>query len=232
MRRVYSKVATVAADGRYGVMLDGKTLKTPARRDLVVPSAALAAAIAAEWDAQHGDIRPATMPLTRLAATAIDRTARQRELVAAETANYAGTDLVCYRAEHPPALIARQQETWQPLIDWAMRRYDAGLAVTNGIVPQPQPPATLKAFAAAVAAQDDFRLTALHTATAACGSLVIALALLEGRLDAEAAFAASQLDETFQIEAWGEDAEAAARRHALAEDIAAAARFVQLLDTE
>jgi chaperone required for assembly of F1-ATPase len=232
MKRVYREVTTRPVSGGWGIALDGRPMRTPGRSELIVPSAALAEAIAAEWDAQQGDIRPATMPLTRLAATAIDRTACQRELVAAEAANYASTDLVCYRAEHPPALVARQQETWQPLIDWAMRRYDAGLTVTSGIVPQPQPPATLKAFAAAVAAQDDFRLTALHTATAALGSLVIALALLEGRLDAEAAFAASQLDESFQIEAWGEDAEAAARRQALAEDIAAAARFVQLLDAK
>jgi chaperone required for assembly of F1-ATPase len=230
MKRVYREVTTRPVLGGWGIALDGRPMRTPGRAELVVPSAALAEAIAAEWDAQQGDIRPATMLLTRLAATAIDRTATQRELVVAEAASYASTDLVCYRAEHPPALIARQQAVWQPLIDWAMRRYDAGLAVTSGVVPQPQPPAMLKAFAAAVAAQDDCRLTALHTVTAACGSLVIALALLEGRLDAEAAFAASQLDETFQIEAWGEDAEAAARRRTLAEDIAAAARFVQLLE--
>src|SRR5205823_14510459 len=154
------------ADG-WGIALDGRPMRTPGRSELIVPSAALAAAIAAEWDAQQGDIRPATMPLTRLAATALDRTRVQRKLVVAETANYAGTDLVCYRAEHPPALVARQQAVWQPLIDWAMRRYDAALAVTSGIVPQPQSPAALKAFAAAVAAQDDFRLTALHAMTTA-----------------------------------------------------------------
>jgi len=230
VKRVYREVTVRPVADGWGIALDGRPMRTPGRSELIVPSAALAEAITGEWDAQQGDIRPATMPLTRLAATALDRTAAQRELVAAETANYAGTDLVCYRAEHPPALIARQQAVWQPLIDWAMHRYDAGLAVTSGIVPRPQPPATLKAFAAAVAAQDDFRLTALHTMTAACGSLVIALALLEGRLDAEAAFAASQLDETFQIEAWGEDAEAAVRRWTLAEDIAAAARFLRLLE--
>jgi chaperone required for assembly of F1-ATPase len=169
------------------------------------------------------------MPLTRLAATAIDRTAAQRDLVVAETANFAGTDLLCYRADHPPALAARQQAIWQPLIDWTALRYDAALAVTTGIVPAPQSPAALRAFTAIVAAQDDFRLTALHTLTAASGSLVIALALFEGRLDAEAAFVAAQLDETFQIETWGEDAEADARRQALAADIAAAARFIALL---
>ena len=215
--------------GGWGVTLDGRPLRTPARQELSVPSEGLAAAIAAEWDAQHPDIRPHTMPLTRLAATAIDRTAEKRAEIVADIANYAATDLVCYRAEHPPALAARQAAVWQPLIDWAAGRYDAGLAATAGIVPKPQSPASLKAFAAIVLSFDDFRLTALHAATAACSSLVIALALLEGRLDAAAAFAASQLDETFQIEAWGEDAEAAARRAALAADIAATARFLELL---
>jgi chaperone required for assembly of F1-ATPase len=190
----------------------------------------LAAAIAAEWDAQRDEIRPEKMPLTRLAATAIDRTAFQREGVVAETANFAGTDLVCYRADQQPALAARQQAIWQPLIDWAMLRFDAPLTITTGVIPTPQAPASLKAFAAAVAMHDAFRLTALHTLTAACGSLVIALALLEGRIDADAAFAASQLDESFQIEAWGEDSEAAARRETLAADIAAAARFLELLN--
>jgi chaperone required for assembly of F1-ATPase len=221
MKRVYKKATARLAEGGWGVALDGRPMRTPARQELIVPSAALAEAIAAEWGAQQDEVRPATMPLTRLAATAIDRTRLQRDLVVAETANYAGTDLVCYRADHPPTLIARQQAEWQPLIDWAM---------TSGVVPRPQSPAALKAFAAAVAAQDDLRLTALHAMTTACGSLVIALALMEGRLDAPAAFAISQLDETFQIEAWGEDAEAAARRRALAEDIAAAERFVQLLN--
>jgi chaperone required for assembly of F1-ATPase len=230
VRRVYRAATTRQVESGWGIALDGRPMLTPARHQVIVPNAALAEAIAAEWEAQKDEIRPATMPLTRLAATAIDRTSAQHDQVVAETANYAGTDLVCYRADHPPALVARQQAEWQPLIDWAMLRYDAGLAVTNGVLPQPQSPAALKAFAAAVAAQDDFRLTALHAMTAACGSLVIALALMEGRLDAAAAFAVSQLDETFQIEAWGEDAEAAARRHALAEDIAAAARFVRLLD--
>ena len=229
MKRVYRKVATGPANGGWAVALDGRPMRTPAKHDMLVPTEALAQAIAAEWDAQQDEVRPATMPLTRLAATAIDHTAAQRDQVVAETANYAGTDLICYRADHPPALIARQQEVWGPLVEWAMLRYDAALAVTSGIVPTRQSPAALNAFAAAVAAQDDFRLTALHTLTAACGSLVIALAVFEGRLDAEAAFATSQLDETFQIEEWGEDAEAAARRRGLAEDIAAAARFAELL---
>lgn len=230
MKRIYKSVATRAVENGWGVTLDGRPLRTPAKRDLCVSSERLAAAIAAEWDAQTSDIRPETMPLTRLAATAIDRTAAERDEIVAEIVGYAGTDLLCYRAEHPPALVARQAAAWQPLLDWAAGRYDAGLTVTAGIVPKPQSPAALKAFAGAVAALDDFRLTALQAATGACGSLVVALALYEGRLDAKAAFAVSQLDETFQIEAWGEDAEATNRRAALAADIEAAARFLALLD--
>ena len=229
MRRVYKEVAARPVEGGWGVFLDGRKLRTPAKRALTVPSQPLAEAIAAEWDAQETDIRPERMPLMRLAATALDRTASERDKIVAEIANYAGTDLVCYRAEQPPALAARQHAAWQPLIDWAASRYDAGLAVTAGIVPQPQSPASLRAFANVVAAFDDLRLTALQALTAACGSLVIALALAEGRLDAAAAFAVSQLDETFQIEAWGEDAEATKRRSLLAEDIEAAARFLELL---
>jgi len=229
VKRFYQKAETMPAAGGYGVGLDGKLVKTPGRRDLIVPSFALAAAVAAEWDAQQGEIRPATMPLTRLAGTKIDRSAEQREAIVRQVVHYAGTDLLCYRATHPPALAARQKAVWQPLLDWAVERYSAPLAVTAGVVPTTQPVASLEAFAAAVAAHDDFSLTALHAATAACGSLVIALALLEGHLNAAEAFAASQLDESFQIEAWGEDKEQAARRAALAADIAAAARFISLL---
>jgi chaperone required for assembly of F1-ATPase len=229
MKRVYKSVTACRVDGGWGIRLDGRPLRTPARRELRLPSEPLAAAIAAEWNAQDPDIRPETMPLTRLAATALDRIAEKREEVAAEVAGYAATDLVCYRADHPATLVARQHAVWQPLIDWAAGRYDAGLAVTAGVVPLAQSPETLKIYAGVVAAFDDFRLTALHAATTACGSLVVALALVEGQLDAETAFAASQLDESFQIEAWGEDAEAAKRRAALAADIKSAARFLDLL---
>ena len=229
MKRFYRNAGPVQWAGGYGINLDGKRIKTPGKRDLVVPNGALAAAIAEEWNAQEGEVRAATMPLTRFATTTVDRVSTQREAIIRQTANYAETDLVCYRAAHPPALAARQQAVWQPLIDWAVLRYDAPLSVTTGVIPTKQSAASLRAFAAAVAEQHDFALTALHVATAACGSLVIGLALIEGRLDAEGAFAASQLDESFQIEAWGEDAEQAERRRALAADIEAATRFISLL---
>jgi chaperone required for assembly of F1-ATPase len=229
VKRFYRNAGPVQRAGGHGINLDGKPIKTPGKRDLVVPNGVLAAAIAEEWNAQEGEVRAATMPLTRLATTTVDRVATQREAIVRQTANYAATDLVCYRAAHPPALTARQQAVWQPLIDWAVLRYDAPLSVTTGVIPTKQSATSLRALAAAVDEQDDFALTALHMATAACGSLVIGLALIAGHLDAAGAFAASQLDESFQIEAWGEDAEQAERRRALAADIEAAARFISLL---
>jgi chaperone required for assembly of F1-ATPase len=229
MKRFYKRADPLESESGHGVALDRRPVKTPGKRDLILPNRVLAAAIAEEWNAQEGEIRPATMPLTRLATTAIDRVATQREAIIEETANYAGTDLVCYRAAHPPTLAARQQAVWQPLIDWAVLRYDAPLVITTGVIPKSQSGASLRSFAAAVADQDDFALTALHVATAASGSLVIGLALLESQLDAREAFTASQLDESFQIEAWGADSEQAERRRALAADIAAAARFMLLL---
>jgi chaperone required for assembly of F1-ATPase len=229
MKRFYRKAEPVQRASGHGITLDGKPIKTPGKRDLVVPKEALAAAIAEEWNTQQGEVRSATMPLTRLATTTVDRVATQHDAIIRQTANYAATDLVCYRAAHPPVLATRQQAVWQPLIDWAVLRYDAPLVITSGVIPKSQPAASLRALASAVAEQDDFALTALHVATAACGSLIIALALLEGQLDAQQAFAASQLDETFQIEAWGEDAEQAERRRALAADIRAAAVFISLL---
>jgi chaperone required for assembly of F1-ATPase len=229
MKRFYLKAEPVERAGGRGIALDGKPIKTPGKRDLIVPSGALAAAMAEEWNAQQTEVRPATMPLTRLATATVDRVATQRNAIIEQTANYAATDLVCYRATHPPALAARQQAAWQPLIDWAVVRYDAPLVVTSGVIPKCQSAESLRAFAAAVAENEDFALTALHVATAACGSLIIALALLEGQLDAQQAFAASQLDESFQIEGWGEDPEQAQRRHALAADIEVAAQFIALL---
>ena len=229
MKRFYAHASVRATADGHAVELDGKPLRTPAKAPLVVPSAALAQAIAEEWGAQGEEVKPAELPLTRLAGTAIDLVTPRRAEVVAEVARYAGTDLVCYRAGHPPELATRQHVAWQPLIDWATLRYDAPLDVTAGVVPIAQATGTLRAFTAAVDAYSPLELAALHLATAACGSLIVALALLEGRLDAEEAFAASQLDETFEIELWGEDAEQMQRRAALMDDIALAARLVRLL---
>jgi chaperone required for assembly of F1-ATPase len=229
MKRSYETVAVEAAEGGHGVTLDGNKLRTPGKAPLVVPSRALAEAIAEEWCGQGETLSLETLPLTRLASTAIDLVGPRRPEIIAEVSRYAGTDLVCYRAGHPPELAARQHDAWQPLIDWASLRYDAPLEVTAGIVPITQAPSTLRAFTSAIGALTPLELAALHLATAACGSLVVALALIEGRVDADGAFAASQLDETFEIEQWGEDAEQMRRREALQDDMLLAERFIVLL---
>jgi chaperone required for assembly of F1-ATPase len=229
VKRFYKDAGVTATPDGFGVALDGKPVSTPAKRPLTVPTHALAEAIAEEWKDQGETIDPRRLPLTRLASIALDLVAPRREAVIAEVTKYAGADLVCYRAEQPPELAERQRAAWQPLIDWATLRFDAPLMVTVSILPAAQPAASLKSLETAVAAYDTHRLAALHLATAACGSLVVALALVEGRIDAEAAFAAAELDESYEIERWGEDAEQARRRAGLKEDIALAARFVALL---
>ena len=229
MRRVYKTVAVTAEPGGHQVRLDGRPVRTPARQPLLVPTAPLAAAIAGEWDAQVEAVRPATMPMMQMAATAIDRVAPDPAAMADAIARFAETDLVCYRADDPPELVHRQHAVWQPLLDWAALTHDAALHVAHGIMPVAQPAPALAALRAAVGRLDPWRLSALSIATPASGSVVIALALACGRLDADAAWAASQLDETFQIERWGEDAEAADRRRGLHADFVATERFLRLL---
>ena len=222
-----------AADGRGGagfrVLLDGKAVKTPAKAEMALPNQALAEAIAAEWQAQGEEVESRSLVLTGLVWTAIDRVGPGREGVVDELAGYGAHDLVCYHAETPADLAARQRAQWQPLLDWATRALDAPLAVTTGVVSIEQPPEALSALRRAVAARDAFELAALGAAAAAAGSLVIGLALAAGRIDAAAAFDAAQLDESYQIERWGEDPEAARRRAAIKADLAAAARFLALL---
>ncbi len=219
------------ADGQGGfrVLLDGKAVKTPAKAEMTLPKQALAEAIAAEWQAQGADVEVRSLVLTGLAWTTIDRVAPQRGQVVEELAGFGAHDLVCYHAEAPPDLAARQQAQWQPLLDWAARDLDAPLAVTTGVISIEQPPGALAALRKAVAVRDDFELTSLSVAAGAAGSLVVGLALLAGRIDAAAAFEAAQLDESYQIERWGEDPEAARRRAAIKADIETAARFLALL---
>lgn len=229
MKRFYKEATAIEAEDGFAVQLDGKAVQTPGKRALRVPTRALAEAIAAEWQGQGVTVSPIALPLTRLVSTALDRVEPRRAEVIAELANFAGTDLLCYRADDPPALIERQRESWQPLLDWAMERYDAALSVTQGITPIPQPPAALAAIEHAIAAHDAMMLVALHLATTSCGSVVIGLALLTGRISPDEAFNAAELDESFEIERWGEDAEQTKRRAGLKEDIALAARFAALL---
>lgn len=227
MKRFFTTATAGETTGGYTVLLDGKPMHTPAKAPLVVRSKQLAEAIAAEWQVQGETIMPSALPLTRLAGTAIDLVAQRREPVVAEIAEYAATDLVCYRADQPSELATRQRHAWQPHLDWAGTRY-APLTVTAGIAPVTQAPEALAVYRRAVAAYDDMTLAALHLATTTLGSLVLALALIEGRIAADEAFAAAELDQSFQIERWGEDAEAMARRGAVRDDVGIAARFAAL----
>jgi chaperone required for assembly of F1-ATPase len=229
MKRFYKVAKVTAADDEFGVQLDGKPLLTPGKRALRVPSRALAEAIAAEWQGQGVTVKPLELPLTRLVSTALDRVEPRSADVIGEIAKYATTDLLCYRADEPRELIERQAQIWQPLLDWTEARFAAPLTVTQGVFPVAQDLATLAAIERAIAAHDSLQLVALHLATTACGSVVLGLALLAERLSPEEAFAAAALDESFQIERWGEDVEQTQRRAALKEDIALAARFAALL---
>jgi chaperone required for assembly of F1-ATPase len=229
LKRRYQRAEAIELEGGFGVALDQKPLSTPMRHPMAVPARALAEAIAAEWQAQGEEVIPNTMPLTQLAATALDRIEERREQVVGELAAYGSTELLCYRAEHPAELARRQAEGWQPLLDWFALRFDAPLAVTSGVVPKPQSPAALAAVRAAIAERCSFELAALALATQAAGSIVLGLALVEERVDAPAAWSLSLLDELYQAELWGEDSEAASRRESIRRDILAAERFLKLL---
>ena len=232
MRRFYSSAEVAADEGGFRVLLDGRPVRTPARLPLVVPSRGLAGGIAEEWLAQGSTVDLRSLKLTRLASIALDLVAPRRNAVIEEVAKYAATDLVCYRAEAPAELVERQQADWQPLVDWATLRFDAPLTVTAGILPAQQPAPTLQALRNATAAYDTHRLAALHFATATLGSLIVALALIEGRLDAQAAFAVAELEQSFEIKRWGEDPEQTRRRAELREDVELAERFVRLLASD
>lgn len=228
MKRCYRTVGVEPVDSAFTLVLDGKSMPTPARRPMIVPSAALADAIAGEWRAQVDMIKPETMPLTRLVVTAIDRVADHRDQVVAQIASFGQTDLLCYPAALPLELARRQQELWQPLLDWARRRFDLSLNISKGIVPVSQSPRLLGALTAVVAGYDDLTLAALHAATTASGSVIIGLAVVEGQTGVDLAWQASQVDESFQSERWGEDAEARARGLALRAELEAAARLIAL----
>ncbi|MBC6405152.1 MAG: ATPase [Rhodospirillales bacterium] len=229
MKRFYRTVATAAEDGGHLVLLDGRAVRTPAKAVLCLPTVSLAASVAGEWQAQDAEIKPHSMPMTQLSFTALDLTAAKRHEIVEATATYASNDLLCYRAERPEALRQRQQALWQPLLDWAQRRYDAPLAVTSSILSVEQPEQSVEAFFNLVEGLEEFALTGLSHAVSVTGSLILGLALMEGFLDAAGIFEASELDESFQLEQWGEDAEATRLRAARLADLESAERFLKAL---
>lgn len=225
MKRFYKTVST-GEDNT--VLLDKRTVKTPKGVPLVLPARPLAEAIAEEWRAQGEDIRPENMLLTRLAHVAIDG-ASERARIAEQVLNYAKSDLLCYRAEGPDELVIRQAHQWTPILDWLAETHGARLKLTTGIGFVDQPLDAIERLSERVGQLDIFALVALHTAATITGSLTLALALLEGRLNAGEAFALSRIDETFQAEKWGQDAEAQVRATRLLAEMEAAEKFVRLL---
>ena len=227
-KRFWTEARAEACDGGFTVRLDGRPVKTPAKVPLVVPTLEMAQAIAAEWDAQTGEVKPDTMPVTRAANSAIDKIVPQRAAVVEIVAAYGGSDLLCYRAMGPAELIARQAAGWDPLLVWAEAALGVRLAVTQGVMHVAQDAEALARLTARVDGFDPFRLAAVHDLVAISGSLGLGLAVTEGRLAAQEAWALSRIDEHWQVEQWGEDEEAAASEAARHAGFVAAARFFAL----
>jgi chaperone required for assembly of F1-ATPase len=230
MKRFWKNAEAVAADGGWGVELDGKPLRTPARAPLHIPTQALARAIAEEWNAAPEQFEPRSMPLTGLANAAIDRVAPDPEAFARSLAQYGESDLTYYRAEGPRGLVAQQEQAWDPLLAWARRRFDVDMRTTCGIVHVPQPRATTERLAHAATALHPFRLAGLAPLVTIGGSLVAGLALLEGAFAPAEAWQAVSVDDRWQLEQWGFDAEAEERLENRRRDFFAAAAFLELLE--
>ncbi len=230
----YAQPAVVAgADGRFTVTLDTKPLKSPAGIEIHTDRRAFADAIAAEWSdvlprSKSPKIDLSRVPLTCIVGTALDRIPAKRDAVIDELIAHAETELLCYRSEMPRDLAARQAQVWQPLLDWLALSYDARLETHTTLVPPEQPAASLDALRKALAGFDDLKLAGLGVVVAATGSLTIGLALADGHIDADAAFAAAELDTLFQIERWGEDPVHAAKHATIRKDLTDTQRFFRL----
>lgn len=230
MKRFWKEAAAIPAENGWGVALDGKPVRTPARNLLAVPTTGLAEAIAAEWNEAGETIEPRSMPLTGLANAAIDRVAADKEAFAKGLAAYGESDLICYRAEGPRELVARQEAAWDELLAWGRRRFDVDFLTTCGIVHVAQPDATVRRLAHAVASLDAFRLAGLSPLVTIGGSLLAGLAVLERHIPVEAAWALVTIDEQWQREQWGDDGEAQAALEAKRQGFFAASRFLELIE--
>jgi chaperone required for assembly of F1-ATPase len=229
LKRFYKKVEVEALADGFAVVLDGRPVHTPMKSKLQLPSQRLASAVAEEWDAQTETIDLASMVLTGFANAALDRVRPRRKEVVDEIAEYAETDLLCYRAADPPDLVGRQEQEWQPHLDWLARTHGAQLVPTVGIVHVKQDVDALAAIRRVVGVRDDFTLTGLYVLTTGTGSFVLGLAVAEGAVEITAAVAAGLLDEIYQAELWGEDPLLTERREGLARELLAAERFISLL---
>lgn len=223
-KRFYKEVSVGETGGEHSILLDGRPVKTPAKRSLTLPTRAAAELLAAEWDAQVEVINPVKMPLTRLVNSALDGVAAEIDAVFDDIVNYAGTDLLCYRAETPQSLIDAQAAKWDPVLYWAAEELGARFILAEGIIHQSQPQPAISAFAETLRKyRGPLELAALHTITTLTGSALLALAFAEGRLSAAEAWQAAHADEDWNIAQWGGDAEAEARRTARWIDMRASA---------
>jgi chaperone required for assembly of F1-ATPase len=232
VKRFWDNAAVEWTGQGHRILLDGKPMRLPSGTSLTVGPVALARAIAEEWQQaggeKGGDMTFKDTPLTRLAGTALERIAPDPAPTVDAIARYGETDLLCYRAEAPQALVQRQHQHWQPWLDWAALIYDSPLRVTTGVGYVKQHHDSIAALRAAVAALDVHALAGLGIAVPALGSLVLGLALAASEMDADTAFTLGALDELFQAEQWGEDYEAVDRRTSLLADVALAARYIDL----
>ena len=213
----------------HGVALDGRPLRTPQRRPLAVPTPALAAAIAAEWQAQGEVVDPITMPLNRLATSVVDLMPERRRAAIDQICGFAATDLLCYRAPEPGELLEGYRRHWDPPLAWLRDVRGVRLVVVDGLMPAAQPTSAVDALGAMVRALDDWRLVGTHAVATATGSLVLALMVEAGAVDGAAAAAAALVEERFQRRRWGDEAEALAREAAIVADVVAADQLLRTL---
>jgi chaperone required for assembly of F1-ATPase len=224
-KRFWEQASVVAVQGGFTVQLDGRAIKTPAKAALVVPTHALAQIIAQEWQDQPKIIDPTLMPATRAANAAIDKVTGQQAEVAKLISAYGDSDLLCYRATEPDALIEREAQAWDPILDWAAHRYGYRAVVRTGVMHGPQPAALLASLEADIAGLTVFELTAVHDLVALSGSLLLGLAVVDRFALPEDLWTASRVDEDWQSEQWGADDEAIALSEGRKRAFLDAARF-------
>ncbi|GGD24648.1 ATP12 family chaperone protein [Sinisalibacter lacisalsi] len=231
-KRFWSEAAVKTAEGGFTVVLDDRPVRTPGKADLVMPTRALAEAVAAEWDAQEGLVKPQNMPLTRTVNSAIDKVSAQHAEIGAMIAAYGETDLLCYRAEAPEGLVDRQAKAWDPFLDWAAIQLGARLRATTGIVPVPQDAEAMTRLAAQTRDFDAFSLAGFHDLVALSGSLILGFATVHRLKDPEEIWEISRIDEAWQQAQWGEDEEAAEHTALKKQAFLDAARFFSLLERD
>ena len=228
-KRFYETARAERCDDGFLILLDDRPVRTPAKAELRLPTAALSEAVVQEWSDQETVVDPATMPLTKLANTAIDRVQGREPEIVEEVVGYAGTDLLCYRADTPEELVALQAAAWDPVLAWIEAHHDARFEVATGILHVAQSDESLACIRALAGRFDAFRLTALHNMTTLTGSAILALARAHGHLTAEAIWTAAHVDEDWQISKWGEDAEAQRRRELRRREMMSSSKLLELL---